>query len=358
MVLENCIEIDDNGQQNQELHHIFFSMDCESLKKAAALLKEDNIVAFPTETVYGLGANALSSTAIEKIFQAKGRPADNPLIVHVSSREMLENLLAPTPIPSQYDELLKHYWPGPLTILVPKPNCIPESVTAGQPTVAVRMPAHPIARKLIEICGFPLAAPSANTSGRPSPTSASHVYHDLGDRVPLIIDGGSCDSGVESTVLDGLRSVPAILRPGGVTYEMIRKYLPNVQVYRKHFVDKELEDTPTTPGMKYRHYTPNADVIMIEPRDITTQRQILDECYRDCVAKGLKVGVLSSNLSKEYPIEIHLGRTGAEVAKRLFASLREMESRNVDTILVQGIMEEDEGMAVMNRVRKAASQCI
>jgi L-threonylcarbamoyladenylate synthase len=333
-------------------------MDCQSLEKAVALLQENEVVAFPTETVYGLGANALSTIAIEKIFKAKGRPSDNPLIVHVSSRDMLDKLLAPEKVPLQYEELLNHYWPGPLTILVPKPKCIPESVTAGQPTLAVRMPAHPIAKRLIELCGFPLAAPSANTSGRPSPTSASHVLDDLGDRISMIIDGGSCDSGVESTVLDGLRPVPAILRPGGVTYEMIQKYLPHVQVYRKDFVDKALEDAPTTPGMKYRHYTPNADVILIEPRDIATQRRILDECYHEHSNRGLKVGVLSHSLSKEYPIEIKLGSTAAEVAKELFASLREMESLKVQTIIVQGISEDDEGMAVMNRIRKAASQCV
>jgi L-threonylcarbamoyladenylate synthase len=329
-----------------------------SLRKAAVLLKGNQVVAFPTETVYGLGANAFSSDAVKKIFLAKGRPSDNPLIVHVSSIVMLENLLFPQEIPVQYQVLLDRFWPGPLTILVPRPDSIPECVTAGQDTLAVRMPAHPLARELIELCGFPLAAPSANTSSRPSPTLAQHVLDDLKDKIPMILDGGPCQSGVESTVLDALRPIPAILRPGGVTYEMIKSIIPNVQVYRKDFVDLQLENAPSTPGMKYKHYSPNCDVFVVEYRDLQIQKSFIENLYQECVSKSQMVGILSVKLEKKYPLEIPLGENAADIAQNLFSALRSMEQKGVKVIIVQGIAELDEGLAVMNRIRKAASRCI
>ncbi|ORX61063.1 hypothetical protein BCR36DRAFT_579126, partial [Piromyces finnis] len=236
------------------------------LNKAAQLLKDGEVVAIPTETVYGLAGNALEKNVVPKIFKAKNRPSDNPLIIHISSLKMLKQLLPNGKIPEKYIPVINKYWPGPLTIILPKSSKVPDVVTGGQQTMAVRFPKHPIARALISLCGFPLAAPSANSSGKPSPTLASHVYNDLSGKIPLIIDGGACNLGVESTVLDGIRIPPAILRPGSVTFEKLRVVpgMENIQVYRRDFIDKKLEQVPTTPGMKYRHYSPDAEVILIE----------------------------------------------------------------------------------------------
>ncbi len=234
-----------------------------AVQRAVATLQAGDVVAIPTETVYGLAANALSASAVGRIYAAKNRPSDNPLIIHISSLDMLAGLYpAGWELPPIYEQLARELWPGPLTILVPRSPLVPDAVTCGLPTMAVRMPAHPVALALIAACGFPLAAPSANSSGRPSPTLASHVLDDLGGRIPLVLDGGPCTCGVESTVLDGLRSPPAILRPGGVTREQLVRYpgLEAVQTYRRDFVDEQLEAAPTTPGMKYRHYSPNAQV--------------------------------------------------------------------------------------------------
>ena len=226
-----------------------------AISRAVGLLRSGCVVAIPTETVYGLAANALSATAVAGIFAAKNRPSDNPLIIHVSSLDMLRSLYPPGwTLPPAYGAAVAALWPGPLTILLPRSSLVPDAVTCGLPTMAVRMPSHPVALQLIEACGFPLAAPSANSSGRPSPTLASHVLSDLQGRIPLVLDGGPCTCGVESTVLDALRAPPAILRPGGVTQEQLRALpgLEGLQVYRRDFTDAQLEASPTTPGMKYR----------------------------------------------------------------------------------------------------------
>ncbi|KAI8895939.1 DHBP synthase RibB-like alpha/beta domain-containing protein [Globomyces pollinis-pini] len=337
----------------------------EQLDHAADILRKGGLVSFPTETVYGLGANALDSDAVAKIFIAKNRPQDNPLIVHVSDLEMLNSFLAPQSIPNIYLDLIHQEWPGPLTILCEKPEILPLSVSAGQNTVAIRIPAHPVARALIKKCGFPLAAPSANTSGRPSPTLANHVFEEMNGRIPLVIDGGPCESGVESTVLDGLRTPPAILRPGGVTVETIRQYIPQVLVYRKDFVDAGLEAAPSTPGMKYRHYTPNAEVVVVElgadDGALVRQEDVLHQQYIKYSTEGGQVGVLKvggSQYYPQYPLQFDLGVSANEVARNLFNGLRDLERNGANVILVQGITEASEGLAVMNRVRKAASKCI
>lgn len=324
------------------------------LERASDLLKDGQVVAFPTETVYGLGANATSPDAVAKIFEAKNRPQDNPLIVHVSGIKMLEALLEPDQVPSVYLPIIEKYWPGPLTILVKRPRCIPEVVSAGQETIGIRMPSHPVALKLIELCGFPLAAPSANLSGRPSPTTSMHVFDDLKFKIPMIVEGGSCESGVESTVLDCLRPQPAILRPGGVTAEELKFFLPDLVVYRKDFTDKNLEDNPTTPGMKYRHYTPNAKVVLVEFRGNINDQLLLIKSQFNLLAPRGKVGVLSV-VQQDFPLEINMGNTSLEIAKNIFSSLRKMEEFKVDYIIVQGILDANQGLAVMNRLRKAAS---
>ena len=337
----------------------------DSISQAANLLSQGQVVAFPTETVYGLGANALDPIAIQRIYQAKGRPSDNPLIVHISSLEMLMDLLPQNvPLPSIYAQLCSKLWPGPLTILVPRSPKIPLSVTGGHDTVAIRMPAHPIARALIQACGFPLAAPSANTSGRPSPTTAFHVQNDLEGRIPLILDGGPCDCGIESTVLDGLASPPVILRPGGITFETLRSFpgMHALRVYKKGQEDlKGIEEAPTTPGMKYRHYTPDAQVILIEACASKEEQRFL--ASRELASFSLgKKGLLSTGSvfvpSKTFAFDavVHLGDSPAEIARNLFGGLRALE--DMDVIFVEGILDQGEGLGIMNRLRKAASHVI
>lgn len=374
------------------------AQDRAAIDKAVYWLSQGEAIGMPTETVYGLAANALDASAVAKIFAAKNRPQDNPLIVHVSSLSMLESILPNGKIPDVYLPIIKRCWPGPLTIILPTSAKIPTTVTCDQPTVAVRFPAHPVARALIEACGFPLAAPSANSSGKPSPTLASHVFHDLNNKIPLILDGGPCTVGVESTVLDGLRSPPAILRPGGATYETLQQLegMEQLQVYRKHFVDQALELAPTTPGMKYRHYSPEAMVILVEEEEVAmaysnssksnrssykdTQQPTFDTVWRSELTQLLgngigiqKVGILTivpdggnmewrETATKdgiEY-VSLQMGRRGhpEEVARGMFKGLREMDTIAVDVIFVQGVSESNEGMAVMNRLRKAATKTI
>ncbi|KAI9310353.1 DHBP synthase RibB-like alpha/beta domain-containing protein [Dichotomocladium elegans] len=323
-------------------------------------LRAGEAVGIPTETVYGLAANALSADAVSKIFQAKNRPQDNPLIVHVSSLAMLQSILPEGELPEIYRPMVERFWPGPLTIVLPSSPKIPSSVTCGQPTVAVRFPSHPVARALIDACGFPLAAPSANASGKPSTTLAQHVYDDLNGRIPLILDGGPCRVGVESTVLDGLRQPPAILRPGGVTYEALLPYLPGLQVYRKHFVDKALEEAPTTPGMKYRHYSPDAPVVLIDAASDFEHRW--REIQQSDFTLAKRIGLLTTTAPAPEQQDsgnierVVMGKSTEEVARDLFRSLRTLDQKKVDVIFVQGVSETDEGMAVMNRLLKAASQ--
>ncbi|CAB5363967.1 unnamed protein product [Rhizophagus irregularis] len=329
------------------------------LKEAVELLKQDNVISIPTETVYGLASNALSLNSIKKIYAVKNRPADNPLIVHVSSLKMLRALLPKNnnnfgEIPEIYEQIIKKFWPGPLTILLPKSLLIPSEVTCNLSTVAVRFPSHPISRALISLCEFPLAAPSANTSGKPSPTLASHVFTDL---------NGSHG--------------PVILRPGGITFEALYKMpgMENLRVYKKDFVDKKLEMGPTTPGMKYRHYSPDAEVILVDIDDKHKSRDVMDREIEKIRKNGkLTIGILATGTSyisskEEYEnnkslsqgiIEYTLGDSmhPEQIAKELFKGLRHLDECNVDCIIVEGIPEEEEGLAVMNRLRKAASRII
>ncbi|XP_006460051.1 hypothetical protein AGABI2DRAFT_202685 [Agaricus bisporus var. bisporus H97] len=357
-----------------------------ALNLAAAHLRDADVVAFPTETVYGLGALALNPRAAKKIFSTKGRPADNPLIVHVSSSDMLNSFLPKgyTMSPA-YHVLTKHFWPGALTLLFPRdPDLVPDIITAGHPSVAVRMPSHPVARALIEFTGSPLAAPSANTSGKPSPTKAEHALHDLDGKVPLILDGGPCTVGVESTVVDGLHQDGniRILRPGGITVEDIERVLklelpedtvPKVLVHRRDYQDEAMEQTPTTPGMKYRHYSPSVPVTLLHTstQPSAGQRSIsaasFFSTFHDAGTKP-KIGVLApadsklwQHIDSERGVQWHKYTLGpvaepAVTARRLFDGLLTLEQEHVDFIFIEEILEEREGLAVMNRVRKAAGE--
>lgn len=329
------------------------SPEKDKIKKASDVLRNNELVAFPTETVYGLGANALEEKAVNNIFVAKGRPSDNPLIVHISDTEMIKELV--TDIPPKTYELMNKFWPGPLTILFYKKNIIPNVVTAGLSTVGIRMPDHKIALELIKETGFPIAAPSANTSGKPSPTEPNHVIEDLYGKVDVIIDGGSAGVGVESTVLDITSEIPTILRPGGVTYEDL------LTVYDEVRYDPALENeklTPKSPGMKYRHYSPKAKVRIIKG-DISKIPSKIIELYNEYKSKNIKVGIIATEQTKdEYydNIKIVIGnRNNPEtIASNLFKTLREFDKLEVEVILAEGIDEIGIGKAVMNRMEKAA----
>ncbi|MEL7568340.1 MAG: L-threonylcarbamoyladenylate synthase [Dehalobacterium sp.] len=332
------------------------NLDENVFKKAAALLRQGEVVAFPTETVYGLGANALDAKGVKKIFLAKGRPGDNPLIVHVANTAQLDTLVRE--IPDKADALMKKFWPGPLTIIFPKSDIVPEEVTAGLATVAVRMPEHPVALALIKASGVPIAAPSANISGRPSPTEGEHVLGDLNGKVPLIIDGGETKVGLESTVLDLTVNPPLILRPGGITLEEIKDTIGQVNY------DPGLRENqaPRAPGMKYTHYSPEAEVFIVEGGEQELADKIIaaSKRFRE---EGKKVALL---LSEETGRDI--GRQGdfcyieilgsrknlSLVAHHLFSALRHSDLHSADIILIEAFSDQGVGAAVMNRIRKAA----
>lgn len=345
--------------------HVADENTAQNLRRAAdEVQKSGSVVAFPTETVYGLGGSALDDQSVRAIYAAKNRPADNPLIVHVASVEQIQRIILPElhTIPKVYHRLIERFWPGPLTILLPMEAGSPvlQLVTTGQTTVGVRMPSHPIARALIAMSDTPLAAPSANASTRPSPTLASHVKHDLDGRIPLILDGGACLVGVESTVVDGLCDPPMLLRPGGVSLEDIQKHggpeWEHVIVAKK--TAGKLEPV-RTPGMKYRHYSPTARVVLfVDCGDgkSAVSRYLAGSHAKCALLRGAKFA-LAAEMGIE-ATEISIGDTAADMARSLFRALRDADDKDVDVILVEGVEEQGDGLAVMNRLTKAASEII
>lgn len=322
----------------------------ESLMKAAALLRQGEVVAFPTETVYGLGANALDAEAVQKIFAAKERPADNPLIVHVASPDQLSDLCLVT---ETARKLMDAFWPGPLTLLLPKKDNVPDITTAGLSSVGVRCPRHPDALKMLSCCNLPIAAPSANRSGRPSPTSAAHVYEDMQGRIPLILDGGDCQVGVESTVVDVTGNIPCVLRPGAVTPEMIAGIVGDCAVAESIMRPlKEGEHAPS-PGMKHRHYAPKAKMTVYVGRDEQVIQAMLDR-YEETENTWILCHehMLPAFAGKN---ALSLGKTPEETAHLLFQRLREMDEKGAALILAQGWEEKGVALAVMNRMARAAS---
>lgn len=331
--------------------------NAETYRQAAEILQSGGLVAFPTETVYGLGANALDARAVLSIFAAKGRPADNPLIVHVHDRGQLPDLCA---VSSVAETLMDAFWPGPLTMLFEKKDTVPPEVTAGLPTVAVRMPSHPVAAAMLKECGLPIAAPSANRSGRPSPTTANHVLEDMDGRIPLIIDGGPCDVGLESTVLDCCHGRPTILRPGGVTKEMLERVL-NTEVALAGSILRPLQkgEVALSPGMRYRHYAPKADVTLIEGSEDRVV-PALRNLYLEQTAAGKKACVLCftehlSQLSDCSPHDIGSVSAPKEIAHRLFDTLRKLDEEGMEVVFSEVVPPEGIGLAVMNRLGRAAS---
>lgn len=326
------------------------------LDKPARMLREGGLVAFPTETVYGLGASVFNEDALRRLYLAKGRPIDNPLIVHVASLEEVESLVSE--ISAEQRRLMQRFWPGPLTLVFRRGDQISASVSAGLDTVAIRMPAHPVALELIVRSCVPVAAPSANLSGGPSPTTARHVLDDLNGRIDAVVDGGPTGVGVESTVLDLTGSIPVILRPGGVTREELQEFLGDIKV--NHGSGEHEAETPSSPGMKYRHYAPKAALWLVEgPREAQAAR--IKTLLRDLGSRGLKAGVLASSETacsyEGYPVQVLGSREEPrQIASRLYEALRELDSQDLDVILAEGIDISGMGLAIMNRLRKAATR--
>jgi len=320
------------------------SVNDAAIARAAQIIRSGGLVAFPTETVYGLGADALNEDAVRKIFIAKERPFDDPLIVHIAAAQQL--LLLARHIPQRAWELVKKFWPGPLTLVLPKTERVPAVTTGGLETVAVRMPGHPIARQLIELSGCPIAAPSANRFGRPSPTTAQHVLEDLDGRIELILDGGPTPIGVESTVLDLTQDPPMILRPGGVTLEVLQEILGEVRLLSS----AKSEAAKRSPGTRWRHYAPRAQLVLAEPAE-------LEQIVRELLKDGKRVGVMISQgrlpCSPDRLSVIHMPSDLSEYARLLFRVLRELDAHGVDVIVVEAVEEHGLGRAIMDRLRKA-----
>lgn len=330
-------------------------VNAASIEKAARLIRAGELVGFPTETVYGLGANALDADAVPRIFAAKGRPADNPLIVHVSCVEEIPPLVAR--IPEAAKRLMDAFWPGPMTLILPKAACIPDCVSAGLDTVGIRLPASEAARALIAAAGCPIAAPSANRSGRPSPTTAQHVFEDMDGRIPLILDGGPCQVGVESSVIDATGDVPIILRPGGVTPEMVEAAAGGVRV-DEHVMRPLAEgDVARSPGMKYKHYAPQAKTVIFSG---ARERVIAAICARyDAAAQaGECVAILGfdeHDFGARTRISLGSETQPQDAAARLFAALRELDARGETLALCEAVPTAGIGLAVMNRMGRAAA---
>lgn len=304
--------------------------EIEKIRLAAELIKTGELVAFPTETVYGLGANAMDENAVKKIFIAKGRPQDNPLIVHISNIKQITELVRTVPLEAK--KLIRKFWPGPLTIILKKSKIVPNIVTAGLNSVAIRMPKNKIALKIIKESGCPIAAPSANSSGKPSPTSAKHVYEDLVTKIPLIIDGGETEIGIESTVIDLTTKIPRILRPGKITEEEIQKI---IKITKKSYRCKKTK----SPGTKYKHYSPEAKIIVVN--------------------KKINLKKIKEQYEKDGKVKIILEKESTKnTAKNLFKEFRKADKEKVKTIIIRGLKKEGLGTAIMNRLEKASTRII
>ncbi len=314
------------------------------------IIKDGGLVSFPTETVYGLGANAFSDNAVRKIFEAKGRPGDNPLIVHISNISELSSIAEE--VPDVAVKLFKAFSPGPLTVVLKKKDCLPESVTAGLSTVAVRIPSHPIARALIKAAGVPIAAPSSNLSGRPSPTLAEHVIADMTGRVDAIIDGGACSVGVESTVVEIVGDGVNILRPGGITKSDIEKVLGKVTVDKHVTSEVKSGEVPKSPGMKYKHYAPDADVTVISGDKDKAALKIRELIKENA---GVPTGVMSyDGYAFDCESVLYMGDDNVKYAERLFGALRQFDMLGVKVVFAQFADDDDYGLAVKNRLFKSA----
>ena len=330
-----------------------------SIEKAGEILKKGGLVAFPTETVYGLGANALDEKAAAKIYAAKGRPSDNPLIVHIARMEDLPAVASE--IPEKAKMLAEHFWPGPLTMIFKKTEKVPYGTTGGLDTVAVRMPVHPVALQVIAAGGGFIAAPSANTSGKPSPTTAAHVAADMDGRIDMVLDGGAAGIGLESTIVDMSEETPVILRPGYINQAMLEQVIGEVRMDQA-LIQENSKVRPKAPGMKYKHYAPKADLKIVEG----TQEAVVAEINRricEQAAKGEKTGVIATEETKDLykgGLVKSIGRRPDEeaIARHLYSVLREFDESEVTQIYSEAFDTPNMGQAIMNRLVKAAGHQI
>ncbi len=329
------------------------------IEQAAKVIKTGGLVAFPTETVYGLGANALDGEAVKKIYIAKGRPSDNPLIAHISHISQLENLVKEIPPKAQL--LIKAFWPGPLTLIFKKKDIIPSETSGGLDTVAVRFPENKVARLLIDKAGVPIAAPSANSSGKPSPTRASHVEFDLMGKIDVIIDGGHCEFGLESTIVDVSSEIPCLLRPGSITYPMLCDCVGEVTVDKAVSHKLEGGEKPKAPGMKYTHYSPAANVAIVSNADGDLNKvcEKINLLAAEDIKKGFKTGIIATTQTKDKykqgEILVIGDREKPEtIGSNLFKILRKCDFLGLDKVYVEDFPETELGLAIMNRLKKAA----
>lgn len=333
----------------------------DDLELAGKIIRDGGLVAFPTETVYGLGGNAFDSSASAKIYGAKGRPSDNPLIVHIGDFNGISEIAED--ISPMAEKLMKKFWPGPITMIFKKKDTVPYETTGGLNTVAVRMPSHPIALELIRRAGVPIAAPSANTSGRPSPTTANHVAEDMSGRIDMIIDGGQVDIGIESTIVDMSGDIPVILRPGYITREMLEAEIGNVEVDRvvlAKSADELKKDNyvPKAPGMKYRHYAPKAELTMFEGDEEKVAREIRRRAAED-ISRGKTPGIICTDETRHFYNEGAVVSVGSRknektIAHNLYGVLRDFDTEDADCIYSETFYDTGLGQAIMNRLIKAA----
>ena len=321
----------------------------ESIRQAAEIIREGGVVGFPTETVYGLGGNALSGEAAKRIFAAKGRPGDNPLIAHVCSYEMAEEL-------AHWNDmarlLAEKYWPGPLTLVLPKKNIVPDEVTAGLPSVALRWPVHPVAAALIARSGRPVAAPSANISGRPSPTTAAHVLEDMEGKIPLILDGGSCDIGLESTVVDVRGEYPLLLRPGRITKEELAELCGDCLLPKAGDAKR-----PAAPGMKYRHYAPKGQLYLAaDGEEALLIAKRLEKIPLFLVSRETAKELEDAGIPQKRIIGLFSQNDIQSYGKSIFAALRDADTAGESVMIAQSVGEQGFGRAIMNRLKKAAAK--
>ena len=336
------------------------NVNMEVVNEAGAVIKRGGLVAFPTETVYGLGADGMDGEASVKIYEAKGRPSDNPLILHISDMDMLDQIVSE--IPPKAKILMDNFWPGPMTLIFNKKEEVPYKTTGGLDTVAVRFPSHKVSIEIIKAAGTPIAAPSANTSGRPSPTKATHVIEDMDGRVDMIVDGGDVGIGIESTIIDVTGDIPMILRPGYITKAMVEELVGEIQV-DKVVTAKSIEEIggeykPKAPGMKYRHYAPKAELTMYDG-PIEKVIDVINELAKEAVSQGKRVGIIATDETKDryekgQVVSIGTRKDEASIARGLYGILRDFDTMDVDVIYSETFYDDELGQAIMNRLIKAA----
>ncbi|MFL0195560.1 L-threonylcarbamoyladenylate synthase [Clostridium sp. WILCCON 0269] len=331
-------------------------LDVEVIEEAGKIIRDGGLVAFPTETVYGLGANALDPEAVKKIFQAKGRPQDNPLIVHIADMEDIKSLVLH--IPDVAWKFIKKFWPGPMTIILPKSSIVPDITSASLKNIGIRMPSNIIARELIKAAKVPIAAPSANISGRPSPTDVERCIEDLDGKIDFILGGDICEVGVESTVIDCTVRPSCVLRPGGITLEMLRDIEKEVYVDPAVMNKTDVNMVPKAPGMKYRHYAPNAPVKIVKG-DLDKTIAKINEMVENYIGENKLIGVIATDETKKFyknAVVISVGSRHniSSVSKNLFETLRNFDDKKVDIIISEAFEEKGIGLAIMNRLNKSA----